>query len=322
MSVYKDEERNTWYVSVRYSNWQGERKQKVKRGFGTRRDALAWERNFLQVQQADLSMIFDSFLEVYYADKEGRLKERWLTNKKYIIASKISPYFGSLPLNSIKPSDIINWQTAMMGNDYSETYLRKLQNQVTAVFNHAERFYGLKENPCRKTDKIGRSNARELSFWTYDEFMVFINSFGDDALMYRVLFGLLFWTGCRLGEALALTLADVDFAVGQMTVNKTFYRHKRKDIVTRPKTEKSNRVITLPEFLANDIKAYSGRIYGLGSADRLFPVTERAVQKKIVLKAEKAGVQRIRVHDLRHSHIALLIEKGVSPLVNRRACRA
>lgn len=146
MSVYKDEKRGTWYVSTRYTNWQGERKQKVKRGFATRRDALAWEREFLQIQHADLAMMFDQFVEVYFTDRTSRLKERSVLNKRYMIKSKISPYFGKMPINSIKPSDILTWQNAMIAQGYSETYLRMLQNQVTAIFNHAERFYNLKDN--------------------------------------------------------------------------------------------------------------------------------------------------------------------------------
>lgn len=315
MSVYKDDNRETWFVSVRFTNWQGERKQKVKRGFATRREALAWEREFLLVQQADLSMLFDQFVEVYLADKTSRLKERSLLNKRYMIKSRISPFLGKLPMNSVKASDLMNWQNAMIERGYSETYLRMLQNQVTAVFNHAERLYGLKDNPCRKVDKIGRSNARELKFWTLAEYRQFIAVFTPEEEMYQVLFELLFWTGCRVGEALALTPADINLDDAQIIINKTFYRHECKDIITRPKTEKSNRIITLPDFLVNAIKAYLERIYGLDNTDRLFPVTDRAVQKKIRSRAEKAKVQGIRVHDLRHSHVALLIEKGVSPLV-------
>ena len=138
--------------------------------------------------------------------------------------------------------------------------------------------------------------------------------FTEEEIMYRTLFEVLFWTGCRVGEVLALTLADINFEACQMVINKTYYRHDCRDIITRPKTEKANRIVTLPSFLAEDIKDYTGRIYGLDEKDRLFAVTDRAVQKKMKAASMRAGVQPIRVHDLRHSHVALLIEKGVSPL--------
>ena len=41
---------------------------------------------------------------------------------------------------------------------------------MTALFNHAEKFYDLKDNPCKKVDKMGRPNAKELNFWTKDEY--------------------------------------------------------------------------------------------------------------------------------------------------------
>lgn len=314
MSVYKDEQRNTWYVTVRYTDWQGVRKQKVKRGFETRRSALAWEREFLQTKQADLSMQFETFIGVYYSDKENRLKERSMRNKRYMINAEVLPFFGKLAVNAVKPSDILTWQNAMLEKGFSESYLRMLQNQVNAIFNHAERLYGLKDNPCKKVEKIGRFNATKMQFWTVEEFGKFINSFADGEEMYRIYFLLLFWTGCREGEALAITMQDFDFENQTMTINKTYFRHEGKDIITPPKTEKANRTVIIPQFLCVELRAYSKKIYGLEENDRIFGVTDRAIQKKLKAKAMQAEVKRIRVHDLRHSHIALLIEKGVSPL--------
>lgn len=315
MPVYKDEDRNTWYVSVRYKNWTGEQKQKLKRGFKTKREALSWEREFLQKQSADMNMTFKDFVEVYFADKQNRLKERSVKNKKYMIEAKIIPYFGNKPMNSFCPADIIKWQNEILEKNYSPTYQRMLQNQVTAIFNHAEKLYGLSDNPCKKVSKIGRSNAKELSFWTLEEYQRFENTFQEEEIFYKTLFMILFWTGCRVGEALALTLQDIDFDAMTISITKTYYRHDGKDIITKPKTESSVRLVSIPEQLKTELQEYIGRFYGgLEPEERLFQVTDRAVQKRIVRNAELAGVKRIRVHDLRHSHIALLIEQGVSPL--------
>lgn len=315
MSVYKDEERNTWYVSVRYQNWTGERKQKLKRGFATKKSAQAWEREFLQKQSADMDMVFKSFVEVYFDDKSKRLKERSASNKKYMISAKVIPYFGSKPMNAIKPADIIKWQNLMLEQGYSPTYLRMLQNQVTAIFNHAEKMYGLADNPCKKVSKIGCANAKELNFWTLEEYKRFSDSFQKNEILYKTLYEILFWTGCRIGEVLALTMDDIDFDSLIISVNKTYYRHDRKDVITVPKTESSVREISIPLHLANEISEYTACIYGgLDKGERLFQLTDRAVQKKMIRNAELAGVKRIRVHDIRHSHIALLIEKGISPL--------
>ena len=314
LPVYRDEQRNTWFVSTRYQSWTGEHKQKVKRGFSTKKEAQSWEREFLQKQSADMDMSFKAFAEIYFSDKGNRLKERTIKNKKYMIGAKVLPFLGDKPMNAIKPADIIQWQNALLRQEYSATYLRMLQNQVTAIFNHAERLYGLHDNPCKKVCKIGKANADELSFWTVDEYKQFRETLQDD-IFYKPLFELLFWTGCRVGEALALTARDIDFDKMQVSITKTYYRHNGGDIITKPKTESSVRNVSIPEDLGKALQEYIQRFYGgLEQEDRLFPITDRAVQKKIVKSAEKAGVKRIRVHDLRHSHVALLIEKGVSPL--------
>ena len=109
MPAYKDKERDTWYCKFNYKNWKGEIKTKLKRGFRTKKEALAWEREFLQVQQADMDMEFGKFVDVYFADKETRLKARTIETKKIMIETKISPYFGNCRMNDIKPADIMKW---------------------------------------------------------------------------------------------------------------------------------------------------------------------------------------------------------------------
>lgn len=315
MPVYKDEQRGTWYFKCNYRDWQGETRTKLKRGFATKREAQQGEREFLDKQSGNMNMKLAAFVEVYFNDKGTRLKERSIMTKRTLIETKIIPYFGEKSMNEITAVDIIKWQNLLMKQEYSPTYLRMIQNQLTALFNHAEKFYDLKDNPCKKVDKMGRSNAKELNFWTKDEYEQFIQGFSPDEEMYRIIFQMLFWLGCRVGELLALTRADIDFENGTVNISKPYYRRNQTDYVTPPKTESSNRKITIPKFLAEEMKDFVDRQYGLTPEDRIFPITDRAIQKKMKQKTEQAKLKPIRVHDLRHSHIALLIEKGMQPLV-------
>lgn len=315
MPVYKDEKRNTWYCKCNYRDWLGESKSKMKRGFATKKEALEWEREFLQRQSASMDMKLSSFVDVYFEDKSPRLKERSIMTKRTLIETKILPYFGDKQMNEITAVDIIKWQNALLNQEYKPTYLRMIQNQLTALFNHAERFYDLKDNPCKKVDKMGRANAKELNFWTKDEFEVFIQCFTEEEELYRIIFLMLFWLGCRVGELLALTSEDIDFENGTVSISKTYFRRNKTDYITAPKTESSNRKITIPEFLQKEIKQFLDRQYELMALERIFPITDRAIQKKMKQKTEQAKLKPIRVHDLRHSHIALLIEKGMQPLV-------
>ena len=315
MPVYKDEKRNTWYCKCNYRDWLGESKSKMKRGFVTKKEALEWEREFLQRQSASMDMKLSSFVDVYFDDKAPRLKERSIMTKRTLIETKILPYFGDKQMNDITAVDIIKWQNALLNQEYKPTYLRMIQNQLTALFNHAERFYDLKDNPCKKVDKMGRANAKELNFWTKDEFEVFIQCFTEEEEMYRIIFLMLFWLGCRVGELLALTESDIDLEGGTVSISKTYFRRNKTDYITAPKTESSNRKITIPQFLQDEIKQFLDRQYELMPEERIFPITDRAIQKKMKQKTEQARLKPIRVHDLRHSHIALLIEKGMQPLV-------
>ena len=62
MAAFKNKNNGTWYVQFRYTDWKGERQQKLKRGFATKKEALAWEREFLMQKQADIDMTFESFV--------------------------------------------------------------------------------------------------------------------------------------------------------------------------------------------------------------------------------------------------------------------
>lgn len=157
---------------------------------------------------------------------------------------------------------------------------------------------------------MGKSDADKLDFWTKEEYDRFIAGI-EEGSRYYVIFEILFWTGCREGELLALTKSDIDFENNQISISKTYYRTGKKDIITTPKTEQSVRVIDVPEFLKQEIKDYVDKLYEIPADERLFPIVAEAVQHKLKREAERTGVKRIRVHDIRHSHVAYLINQGV-----------
>ena len=165
MPVYKNQDNGTWYVSVYYKDWENNQSRKVKRGFKTKRDAQEWERNFLSKQAGDLSMNFETFVGIYKADMKDRIKEHTWIGKNAIIDKKILPYFKNKKINEIKPSDIRAWQNEMMAyrspsdKAYSPTYLKSIHNQLSAIFNHAVRYYDLRNNPAAKAGNIGKKES-------------------------------------------------------------------------------------------------------------------------------------------------------------------
>lgn len=175
------------------------------------------------------------------------------------------------------------------------------------------KYYDLNGNPCRKAGSIGKSDADEMQFWTKAEFEKFIDSLMDKHQSYMA-FMMLFWTGMRIGELLALTPEDVDFAKHTIRISKSYQRIDKRDVITEPKTEKGKRVITIPQFLAVDLQDYMNSLYGMQSNDRLFPVTKYYLEHEMLRGVRASGVKKIRLHDIRHSHASLLIEMGFSPL--------
>lgn len=309
----KDPKTGKWLIQYRYTDWQGNRKKSTKRGFDTKREADEWLRKFLVTQQADFNMLFEDFLKIYYADMETRLREHTMRTKKYIIDLKVLPYFGKLKMNEIKAPDIRKWQNDLLQQGYAPTYLKTINNQVEALFNYAVRYYDLPNNPCRKAGSMGKSNADEMNFWTQPEFSKFIDSIMNKHQSYMA-FMTLYWTGMRIGELLALTVGDVDFERRTVSITKSYQRITGRDIITEPKTPKSKRVITIPQFIAIDLQDYINSMYGAQKKDRLFPVTKYYLEHEMQRGIKDGGVKRIRLHDLRHSHASMLVEMGFSPL--------
>ena len=317
MPVFKNEDNGTWYVMARYVNWKGERKQKCKRGFATKREAQEWERMFKLQTSSDLDMSFEAFTELYINDVKNRLKENtWLT-KEHIIRTKILPYFGKLKISEISTKEIITWQNEMLAyrdekkKPYSQTYLKTLHNQLSAIFNHAVRYYELRSNPAAKVGNMGREEHKEMLFWTKEEYKKFSFEMMDKPVSFYA-FEMLYWCGIREGELLALTPADFNFDKETVTINKSYQRLKGQDVITSPKTKKSNRTIKMPKCLCEEMKEYLGMLYGLKKKDRIFTVTKSYLHHEMDRGAKAAGVKRIRIHDLRHSHISLLIDMGFS----------
>ena len=158
---------------------------------------------------------------------------------------------------------------------------------------------------------MGKKKNREMLFWTKDEYLKFADVMMDKPLSYYA-FEMLYWCGIREGELLALTAADFDFEKETVRINKSYQRLHGEDVITTPKTKKSNRTIQMPDFLCQEMQEFFKMQYGLKKKDRIFTVTKSYLHHEMDRGAKAAGVKRIRIHDLRHSHISLLIDMGFS----------
>ena len=317
MPAYRDEKHGTFYASFYYTDFTGARRKKMKRGFKLKRDALEWERQFLLQRNADPDMKFGDFVEIYRGDKRERIREHSWESKDNMINTKILPYFKDRTLSEIEPRDVIAWQNTLMsirqknGKPYSPTYLKSIHSQLSAIFNYAVKNYRLKQNPAEIAGNMGKETHREMLFWTKEEYLKFAETMMDKPMSYYA-FEMLYWCGIRMGELLALTAKDFDFERSTLMINKSYQRLKGQDVITEPKTSKSNRIIRIPRFLAEEMQDYLKSLYGLRLTDRIFPITKSYLHREMSRGSKAAGVKRIRIHDLRHSHVSLLIEMGFS----------
>lgn len=205
MSVTRDKRNGTWYVQAWYKTYDGKRAHKVKRGFKTKPEALAWERDFYAVQAGDMDMKPIDFLELYKRDMGPRLCLNTWKTKESIITKRILPYLDENRTNQIAPIDIVRWQNELMtlekpsGGGFSATYLKTVSNQLCALFNHAVRFYGLSSNPCRRAESMGSKSAGKIRFWAKDQHLRFSNEIMDKPLSFHA-FETLYWCGVREGS--------------------------------------------------------------------------------------------------------------------------
>lgn len=205
MAVYQEKDKGTWRVVFRYTDFTGERKQTQKRGFKTKREATAWEHEMMLRKGNKLDMTFESFYEIYSEYKRQRVKESTFETKSHIVRTKILPYFGKRKINEITVADVIAWQNEMMayrdekGKPYSVDYLKTIQAQLTAIFNHAVNYYNLPCNPARQAGSMGKEVPKEMKFWTKEQYLKFAEAMMDKPRSYYA-FEMLYWTGIREGD--------------------------------------------------------------------------------------------------------------------------
>ncbi len=316
MPVYKDKNNGTWFCKFYYRDWCGSSRQKWKRGFMTKKEAQMYERNFLQRQTVSPDILFENLYYAYLEEMSARLKYSTIVTKRNICETKILPFFGKKPVNEIRAADIRKWQNYLLESKrgYSKTYLKNINNQLSAIINFARKYYNLETNPCEQAGSIGTSKADGMQCWTLEEFFAFRKGI-KDRTESLICFDVLYWTGMREGELLALSERDIDFEKKEISINKSYQRLERQDVITTPKTRKSRRRVSIPDFLCRELLEYmEGPCYDKRN-ERCFPFSKAFLNYEMRRGCRNTGVKKIRVHDIRHSHVSLLIDQGFDALV-------
>lgn len=267
------------------------------------------------------NITFKELTELYINDKKTSKKSTTIQCDFYSLRkfSELEDYY----INEITSAMIYDLLDAMDQKGLTIGYINKLRSIISKIFNFALEQEFLAVNPVKKVKKIKRPDElkKEMQFWTLNEFETFSSIFSEKDNRYYVLFNLLYYTGCRKGEALALKWDDINFSRRTIKINKTIAQQLRgvSYKLTPPKTLNSNRTIKIPaklyEILLNRYntvkldKTFSPSDFVLGGCN---PLSLRYVGTKFKRYAILANVPIIRIHDLRHSHASLLINQGAN----------
>lgn len=320
----------TYYfrANLGYDAVTGKQIQKYRSGFSTKKEARAEYSKLILAAEEGLAMekkqpSFKQFIEEIYLPwyktqvKESTYKNRLNTIEKHF------KFFYRKKVNEIEPIHVQTWQLKL-AKDYSPNYVRIIQGMLSLAFDRAIILGLAKKNPARMVGNV-KSKKVKVDFWTLEEFQKVISLLykGDYYEHYLfICFWLLFTTGLRIGEAAALQWEDIDFESGIISVTKTlYYKSMNEYKFVDPKTSASIRTVVIDEDTIRELKdwmevqkkvlkdcnfvlSYSG-----------IPTSKHTLPRALEKLAGLAGVHRIKIHALRHSHVALLISMGVNPLI-------
>lgn len=246
--------------------------------------------------------------EKYLEHQKDRIKESTFEIAQSHIRVRILPMLGDAEISSLKPSKIDEWYSSMNGLEYG--YKRAIYTRLKCMFRYGTKYFGL-PNPMDGLDTPRNPGKRknEMSIWTTEEFGKFLSVVEDD--VDKLYFKFLFFSGCRKGEAEALRHEDF-LPDGRVNINKTLFYAKGGFKITTPKNDSSERIISIPRQLYEEIVATfkPGEVW-VFSHDGFYPFSRGYSLYALNRFAKKAGIKKIRVHDLRHSCASMLISSGV-----------
>lgn len=322
MAVYKKD--GKWYFKGKYKLEDGSWKNYNRIGGKTKKETLEKENNFLLKANEEViyekDITFAELKELYFEHKKRKNRISTIIGERGALTSFSK--LDNLKINLIRKNTVEKIINKMDNDHLSTSTIRRNITAIKSVFKFALKEKLISNNPLADLENFTRPNEmkKEMECWTYEEFIKFSNSFDDEKLYkYKVYFDFLYYMGTRKGEALALTWEDIDFENNKVRINKTITRRIGGVTIGAPKTNNSYRVIQMPKIIREEMQEfyrYSKQMYNFNNNFYVFygvkPISNELMFYYFKKQIQKAGVKKIRIHDLRHSHASFLINNGAN----------
>ena len=326
----KKADNGTYYfrANLGYHPVTGKQIQKYRSGFTTKKEAREEYSKLIlsstqELEENKKTISFQKFIEETYLPwYKTQVKESTYINR-YSTIQKHFAYFYKMATDEIEPIHVQSWQLEL-AKEFSPNYVHVVQGLLSLAFDRAIVLGIAKKNPSRMIGNI-KSKKTQVDFWTLEEFQKVISLLykGDYYEHYLFIsFWLLFMTGMRIGEAAALLWSDIDFDTGLLSITKTMYYKSMDDFKpVEPKTQASIRTIYIDADTIRELKAWQEvQKKVLNNCDFVLsyngiPTSKHTLPRALEKLAGLAGVHRIKIHALRHSHASLLISMGENPLL-------
>ena len=248
-----------------------------------------------------MSIVFAQAIEEYFKYSKIKLKKSNYDEQKRKIIKHILPYFKDKNIYEIGIRDIVSWKMYIESFDFSYNYKSYLYYALVSIFDFFEKYYEIKKNYVKLEGNFKNNDLKKKGYiWTIDEFNKFISCIDDN--FYKVLFELLYFTGLRKGEVLALKWEDIDFINKTISINKTITRNHE---FQTPKTKSSNRTISISDNLINELSKLNH------DRELIFDISFTQLKRKKDYYCNLSGVKQIKIHEFRHSHACLLFTNNI-----------
>ncbi|MEX0414944.1 tyrosine-type recombinase/integrase, partial [Bacillus sp. C30] len=280
------------------------------------KEAREAEAKMLVETETNSSLTFAQVADSYFDWYCQRRKQSSISVIKNIIYNHLLDEFGGMKIDHITAKHVMDYQNKII-HKYAADYLKKIHTVLSSIFNFAIKFHGSTINPAKIAGNFEKEANKRMNFWEFEEFKQFLRSVNDP--LYKAFFSVLYYSGARKGELLALTWSDINFKEQTIDINKTSYNRQ----ITKPKTKASNRIIMLPTHiigLLKDLHNHTSNKVPLKDDYVVFgefyaSIAIATLHVKYDAYVAASGVKRILLHEFRHSHASYLINKGVSPLM-------